>query len=73
MHWSKEYENIYAVSLYWDGKVYFIKILSLFMTISLILITTLEHHKLNDFSDLELTLFAFIEMTLGGAVLLFGK
>ena len=43
------------------------------MSISLILITILEHHKLNDFNTLELLLFAFVEMTLGAAVLLYAK
>ena len=43
------------------------------MTVSLILITVLEHHKLKDFSDLQLILFSLVEMSMGGAVLLFGK
>ena len=45
----------------------------MYMTLSLILVTVLEHHKLDDFNDLELILFALIEMSLGAAVLLFGK
>ena len=46
---------------------------SIYTTLSLILVTVLEHHKLDDFNDLELILFALIEMSLGAAVLLFGK
>lgn len=43
------------------------------MTLSLILVTILEHHKLKDFSDIQLVLFSLMEMSMGGAVLLFGK
>ena len=36
-------------------------------------ITLLQHHQLNDFSPLELVMFAFLEMTLGAASALFAK
>ena len=43
------------------------------MTVSLTLVTVLEHHRLKDFSEIQLVLFSIIEMTMGAAVLLFGK
>lgn len=43
------------------------------MTVSLILVTTLEHHKLKDFSDFQLVMFSMMEMSMGAAVLLYGK
>ena len=43
------------------------------MTVSLLLLATIENNKVDDFSDLQLTFFSIFEVSMGAAVLLFGK
>ena len=40
---------------------------------TVIFVTAYEHHQLNDLTNLELVIFAVIEMTLGTALILFIK
>ena len=46
---------------------------TLYMVVSLIIIATLESSKIEELSDLQLTLFAVFEIVIGASVLLFAK
>lgn len=43
------------------------------MVLSLVLVATVESTKINELSELQLTLFAIFEIVVGASVLLFAK